>query len=147
MKSTRTLAVVLCGATLSWAALAQSSNPMRPGNWEITMQMDMAGAPAQMPAMKVTQCITPEQVAKPEASLPTGPPGPGGQNSDCKVSDFKIDGNHVTWKMACPSQKMNGTGDITYKGDAYDGVVKMTMPGMGEMSMKLAAKRLGECTK
>ena len=147
MKSTRTVVLALCGIAVSWAAMAQSSIPMRAGNWEISMQMDMPNMPVAMPPMKVTQCITPEQVAKPEASLPTGPPSPDGKPSDCKVSDFKIDGSRVTWKMACAREKMSGAGDITYKGDSYDGVVKMTIPQQGEMSMKMAGRRVGDCTK
>jgi hypothetical protein len=45
--------------------------------------------------------------------------------------------------MACPD--MTGTGEITFKGDTYDGLMKVTS-SQGEMSMKMSAKRLGDCT-
>ena len=44
------------------------------------------------------------------------------------------------------AQKMTGTGEITYGTNTYDGVMKMKMD-MGEMTMKYAGKRLGDCTK
>ena len=34
---------------------------MRPGRWETTMQMEMAGSPVQMPPMKQTRCVTPAE--------------------------------------------------------------------------------------
>ena len=67
MKTTFVVALaVLVGVT---AAIAQT--PMRPGLWENTMQMQMAGSPIQMPAMKSTRCVTPEQSKDPASSLPS----------------------------------------------------------------------------
>jgi hypothetical protein len=116
--------------------LAQS--PMRAGQWEGTAQMDMPGM--QMPAMKSTQCVTPDQLKDPLNALPTGP-NPGA----CKASDYKADGSKVSWKMVC--QGMSGTGELTFKGDTYDGTMKMSMGPQGEMAMKLTGKRTGDCTK
>ena len=75
-----TLAAVL---VLAIAAAAIAQSPVRPGRWEVTMQMQMAGSPVQMPEMKTTQCVTPDQVKDPTSTLPTGPQGRGGKN-DCK---------------------------------------------------------------
>ena len=41
---------------------------------------------------------------------------------------------------------MSGTGEITYGENTYDGVMKMERQGQ-TMTMKYAAKRLGDCVK
>ena len=73
---------------------------MRPGRWETTMQMEMAGSPVQMPPMKQTRCVTPAE-AKDPSLLQSGPPGGRGGKNDCKVSDQKMSGNTMSWKIAC----------------------------------------------
>lgn len=140
MKTTFVAAV----AVLIGVAVAIAQGPMRPGQWESTMQMEMAGSPIQMPAMKSARCITPEDAKDPSRSLPTGPEGRGNQKSDCKVSDYKTSGSTVTWKMTCTSPPSTGTGEMTYMGDTYDGTLKMDMQGRG-MTMKIAGKRVGDC--
>jgi hypothetical protein len=131
-------------AILTAGAIAQS--PIRPGRWEVTMQMQMAGAPVQMPEMKTTQCVTPDQVKDPTSTLPTGPQGRGGKN-DCKVQDYKMSGNTATWKMVCTTpQPTTSTGEMTFTDDSYTGTMKMDS-AQGPMTMKMAGKRLGECTK
>jgi hypothetical protein len=133
------LAVLVFAATVSDAA---AQNPMRPGRWEVTMQMDMPGMPVQMPAMKNTQCVTQQQIDSPSHGVPNGP---GNNPNDCKVSDYKVSGNTVTWNMACPSQSMTGSGELKFNGDTYEGLVKM-MAQQKEMAMKFNGKRLGDCT-
>ena len=129
---------------LGVAATAASAiqGPMRPGRWEVVMNMEMPNMPMAMPEMKNTQCITPEQLAKdPASGLPRGM----NQSKECTVSDYKAQGNTLTWKMACTGQMaMTGTGELTFKGDSYTGLMKMAMP-QGEMQMKMAGKRLGDC--
>jgi hypothetical protein len=141
MKITFAVAIaLLAGVT---AALAQS--PIRPGLWEVTMQMQMAGASIKMPEMKSTRCVTPEDSKDPSRSLPTGPEGRGNQKSDCKVSDYKLSGNTATWKMVCTSpQAMTSTGEMTFSDDSYTGTMKTEM-AQGQMTMKMAGKRVGDC--
>jgi hypothetical protein len=141
MTARRMFAVLACVIALSWAAAAQG--PRRDGNWEITMQMDMPGMPMQMPPMKTTQCITPQQANDPNLSLPKG----GDNASDCKVTDQKIVGNTISWAIKCEGKSpMTGTGEITYAGNSYDGWMKM-QTAQGAMTMKYTGKRLGDCTK
>jgi hypothetical protein len=125
------IAVVACGLVVS-AVVAQG--PMREGNWETTMQMEMPGM--SMPAMKSTKCVTPAQLKDPVQSLPSAAPG-------CTMSDYKADGSKVSWKMAC--KEMAGTGEITFKGDTYEGLMNVTSPHV--MSMKMSGKRVGDCTQ
>jgi hypothetical protein len=150
------LAVAMAGA-LSVTALAQSG-PRRDGTWEVTMEMSMPGMPAgmAMPPMKVTQCITPQEAQDPEKLVPRQPQQPN--NGDCKVSDYKVEGNKVSWKMACTGrQKMTGTGEVVYTADTYTGMMQMNMEGgnmPGQMTMKYSdartacpgRDRLGGCT-
>jgi hypothetical protein len=130
MKSIR-IAVVACGLVVSAVA---AQGPMREGNWETTMQMEMPGM--SMPAMKSTQCVTKAQLQDPVKTLPSASPG-------CTMSDYKADGTKVSWKMAC--KEMAGTGEITFKGDSYEGLMNVTSPHV--MSMKMSGKRVGDCAQ
>lgn len=110
---------------------------MKPGKWEITMQMDMPGM--QMPPRTLTKCVTPEDAANVETAIPRGR-----NDSSCKLSDVTVDGNTVGWKMNCEERKVTGDGKITYEGDAYSGEMHMKTPDH-EMTIKHSGKRLGEC--
>jgi hypothetical protein len=137
-------AVVAALVLLSVAVTVLAQTPMRPGRWEVTMQMEMASMPMKMPPIKTTQCVTPEQVKDPGKAMPSGP----GQNpNNCKVSDYKTTGNSVAWKIACEGpDAMSGTGEMKFDGDSsYTGVMTMTS-GRGNMTMKYSGTRLGECT-
>jgi len=137
-----TMVGVTCLVAVSWGVSAQG--PRRDGRWEVSMEMDMPGMPMKMPAVKTIQCVTKEQADDPNQSVPKGQQG---KNSDCKVSDYKVAGNKVTWTMTCTGKNaMTSTGEMTYTGDAYDGVMK-TKTGETEMTMKYTGKRLGDCTK
>lgn len=136
--------VVLAVIVSTSAATAQS--PIRPGRWEVVMQMDMPNMPIKMPEMKSVQCITPEQAKDPASSLPRGPQdGRGGSKNDCKVSDYKVSGNTVTWQMACTSpQPITSTGEMTFTDNSYTGTMKMTS-AQGPLAMKVSGTRLGDC--
>ena len=131
------LTLALCLALPTMAA----TNPMKPGKWQISMQIDIPNLPVKMPPMKFTQCVTQEDLDKdPQASIPKD------QKNSCKVGDYKVDGNVVTWTVGCPKENMTGSGRITYSDDSYDGEMKMDMDGT-ESTTKYSAKRLGDCTK
>ena len=134
-------ACVTVAVALSVSALAQS--PRRDGRWEVKTEMEMPGMPMKMPAMTTTQCITTEQADDPQRSVPQGRGAP----NNCKVSDYKVTGNKVTWSMKCEGpDAMSGTGEITYGENTYDGVMKMVREGQ-TMTMKHTGKRLGDCPK
>lgn len=136
------LAVLMLVALAATTILAQS--PMRPGRWEVTMQMQMANMPMQMPEMKTTQCVTEAQLKDPASAVPSAS---ARNNASCKVSDYKATDSMVSWKLACTGQEaMTGTGEMTFVGDTYTGLMKLMMT-QGEMSMKMAGKRLGDCTQ
>ena len=106
--------------------------------------MEMPGAPVALPAMKQTRCITAEQLEDPNTAVPGGSPDP---NNDCKVSDYQVAGQTVTWKIACTKpNKVTGDGELTVDGDAYTGTMRLAMDE-GAMTMKYTGKRLGDCTR
>ena len=133
-RSTMVVGILALGGSLF------AQGPRRDGRWEVKMDMQMAGM--TLPTQTMTQCITPQQAADPQKAVP--PAGRGGRGGDCKVSDYKIDGNKVSWKMTCPD--MTGTGEFEYATDAYTGTMKMSTQGQ-EMTMKYTGKRLGDCTQ
>jgi Protein of unknown function (DUF3617) len=135
------LVVALAVAVTAVSVTAQNS-PMRAGRWEVTIQMEMPNMPVAMPAMKNVRCVTQQEIDSPNKGLPSGSKNP----NDCKVSDYKVSGNTVTWAMACTGPTMTGTGELRFTGDAYEGAMKMMMEQQ-QMTMKMSGKRLGDCTQ
>ena len=143
----RLVPVIVLALFATAAVIAQSG--MRPGQWETTMQMQMPNMPAgvQMPSMKNTQCITPDQAKDPASAVPRQSGRGRGGKDDCKVSDYKMTGSTATWTMMCTSpDKMTATGEMTFGDDSYTSTMKMVM-AQGEMTMKTTGKRIGDCTK
>jgi len=144
--------VTVAVATLigcSLVVLAQEAR--RDGKWEVKTEMSMTGMNMQMPATTTTQCVTKEEAADPQKSALAAPAGRGGAQDDCKVADFKMVGNKVTYTMKCTTpQPMTGSAEIVYGVDKYDGTMKMDMARGGQtttMTMKYSGKRLGDCVK
>lgn len=114
---------------------------MQDGKWEITTKTEMQGMPMAMPATKFTQCMTKKDTVpqKPE------------KGQDCKITSTKVSGDIVTWTMQCKTKEgiIDSSGKITYKNDAFDGTVNMTMDYTGsgkmQMTMIMTGKRIGEC--
>jgi hypothetical protein len=138
----RTAAITIVALSVVIVSSAGAQSPMREGKWEVTTQMQMADVPVQLPARTSVRCITKAQLEDPGSTLPGGSPDP---TADCKVSDYKAAGSTITWKVACSgAEPMTGEGEIVVDGDRYDGTMKMTM-AQGVMTMKYAAKRVGDC--
>jgi hypothetical protein len=136
--------VALVGVVLGLSVSPLAQGPRRDGRWAVKTEMEMAGMPLKMPPMTTIQCVTKEQAADPQRSVPQA--GRGGQPNNCTVSDYKIAGNKVSWSMKCEGpDAMSGTGEITYGDNTYDGVMKMDRQGQ-TMTMKYRGKRLGDCT-
>jgi hypothetical protein len=137
------------GAVLALSIAAFAQNVRRDGKWEIKMEMEMPGLPAGMPPMTTEQCITPAEANDPQKMAPPMGRGRGGRGGgNCTVSDYKVDGNKVTYSMKCTGeQPMSGTGEFLYAADSYTGVMTMDMGGRGTMKMKSTGKRLGDCVK
>ena len=140
-KKTRFSSIGLLVIGLSWTVLAQGSSPMREGNWEVAVKMNIPGMEGA-PAMKQTQCVTAAMLKDPASAVPSGPGG------DCKITDYKLADNVATYKLACTQPvAFSGAGEMKYSGtDAYIGTLTMDMGGQS-LVMNIDAKRIGDCPK
>lgn len=137
----RTAVVLALALAIALPMFAETKSPMKPGKWQISMQMEMPNMPMKIPPVTITNCVTQEQLDQdPQASIPKD------KKSDCKVSDYKVDGSTVSWTVDCPKSNMKGSGEMTFEADGYTGALKMDM-GEQQMTTKLTGKRLGDCEK
>ena len=137
--SFRKLSLAAAALTL-WALPTFAASPQKPGNWQVSMEMDAPDMPMKMPPMTFSHCVTQEDVDNPDRAVPKGK-----QNSNCKVSDFKTEGKTISWTVKCEGKDpVTGNGEITFDGDSYTGWSKMHMQGQ-DMTMKWTGKRLGDC--
>jgi hypothetical protein len=134
----RSFAVCLLVVALAVPAAFAEENPIKPGKWQLTVQMEVPGMPFKMPPVKMNHCITQDDA---KTAIPQDQ-----KNKDCKMGEYDIDGNTISWTVECPKQKLTGKGRITYSGDTMEGEMKMNADGQ-EMSTKYEGKRLGECDK
>ena len=133
----RTLAVCSLVLALAIPAFAET-NPVTPGKWQFSMQMEMPGMPFKMPPVKFTHCVTEEDA---KSAIPQNQ-----KDKDCKVADYKVNGNTISWTVDCPKSKTKGEGEVTYEKDSMTGSMKMNADGQ-DMSMQYTGKRLGACDK
>lgn len=128
---------VAAAAVVVLAAVSASAADPEGVLWEQTSQMSMEGVSMSMPQTTLQVCTSKEWKAPPQ-----------GADDTCKVSDFKRDGNKLTWTMQCTGQMpMKGNGELTFLGDdAYTGVVKATAEGMS-MTIRLSGRKIGTCDK
>ena len=119
-------------------SFASSGPNMQEGMWEITSKMEIPGMPMEMPPTKTTQCLTKKDLA-PQSSQ---------SGQECKITQTKVDGDTVTWTMLCKGEggDMKGSGKITYSGNSFKGVIKMSMVGNNmEMTCYISGRRIGDC--
>jgi hypothetical protein len=136
------LAVASVLSSVAMTAIAQSIT-LRPGKYETTVDMDMPGE-MKMPSQKQMQCITPDDlkdfskaVSDPEFAR------------TCKVSDYKIVGNKLTFTSECKDGEVRarGTMEFTFAAESYSGVMT-TKDNKGRvMTIKTSGKRIGDCVK
>lgn len=130
-------------AALALPVVANAAEAMKPGKWQITIETEMPGMPMKMPAMTFERCVTPEEAATPQ-------PPKSKKDDTCKIEDYKLDGNTVTWKINCEKNGMTGHGKMTFAAESWQGesVMNMKDPRSGEsmdITQKMAGKRTGDC--
>ena len=128
------------------APLTHAEAPkMNPGLWETTINTEMVGAPAGMPAMPAhteRRCVQ-------KGDLDDSIPQQGAGN--CDVKKHQKDANTMAWTVKCTQQHMvsTGHGQTTIKGDTSTGFFEITMIGgpRGPVTMKTTfeSHRLGGC--
>ncbi|HOC45953.1 MAG: DUF3617 family protein [Syntrophorhabdaceae bacterium] len=145
MKAT-IFAVTAIILALVWCGGAQAADlNMKDGLWEITTKTEMKGMPGNIPPTKVKQCLTRKDNVPSQQDA--------AKNTNCKMIDNKVNGNTVTWTMLCKEKDstMENKGQMTYKGDTFDGTSVMTIKDKGgktqQITSKMSGKRLGPCDK
>lgn len=110
---------------------------MQEGLWEITTKVEMPGMPMQMPSMTTTQCLTPQDLV-PQNEQP---------DNACEMTSHQINGNTVTWSVACEGEEggTHGNGTVTYHGDSFEGTMTMSMGGGMQMTSTMHGRRVGPC--
>ncbi len=132
--------VMVPAAVALVASIALAAQEIRrDGDWEIKMEMHVAG---QIIPTTTRHCVTKEQAAEPMNTVPGGPDAQRG----CKMGDYKVAGQTVTWTIACDGPPpMTTRGEYVYGPDSYVGTMTMLRAGQ-TITTKLAGKRLGDCT-
>ena len=145
-------ALVLGALSGVWLVSAQGVD-MRPGRYEITMQIAMPGQEMQMPPRTESLCVTAEDLKDWSRNLVKTADG-----TTCKLAEYKPVGTRLTFVRECTSrsgERTTYTGDVTFMPpDSYRSTLKIASAG-GEksdpfargMTMNGTAKRVGECTK
>ncbi|MGV1100445.1 DUF3617 domain-containing protein [Thiovibrio sp. JS02] len=122
---------------------ACSSSPQGPdideGNWEISTKLEMADMPFAIPPVTYTMCLGKKDLI-PQQEVQT-------QENNCAVTSQTVQGDSVSWTVVCdtPEGKSTSTGTITYKGDSFDGTMKVEAGGMPTMTQSMNGRRLGPC--
>jgi hypothetical protein len=127
------------------AALADKKS-LQPGEWEITVQMEMEGSSMQMPPMTMKKCVTPDDAKSPgDLFRPKNPHAP---NDDCQMTGQKQEGNKFSWNVDCGA-KGKGSGSVTFEPGKYDGTARMESVDksgvLRRMKMTMNGRRVGEC--
>ena len=123
---------------------AQRNPTFKPGGpddlWDVTMKMEIAGMPMQMPEQTTQVCTKKGQK---ESNLVPA-------NDQCTITDVKTSGNRTTYAMACKGDPpMSGNGEITSTGNSYSGRMTIRSTKRGEemtMTQTFTGKRVGDCT-
>ena len=97
----------------------------------------------------VSNCVTPEQAARPSANFLAAQ-----KDSNCTYRDFSMKSGRMTGTMSCAAPGMPGSMVMTMEGSyrptSYEMKMDMQSSGMpGGMNMKIRArttgKRIGDC--
>ncbi len=131
---------------------------IEPGQWEATNEILSASAPGIPPdALRsmvgqkntVSNCVTPEQAAKPSASFLAGQ-----KNSECTYQDFALNNGKMKGTISCTGGQLPGKMIMKmegqYSSSSYDMNMNMDAAGLpGGMKMtvvaKTTARRIGSC--
>lgn len=111
------------------------------GLWEITVQVQMDGAPVDTPQETFKKCITRRDLT----------PGDNKDKVGCEKDKVSRKGDKVSWTVSCAKDKhtMTGNGMVVYSGNTMTGYAQFQAGGKGlaTMNMKLQykGKRLGKC--
>jgi hypothetical protein len=148
---------LLLAIVLLVPAASDAQFTIRPGEYEYEMEMDFGktgGAEAGKAVLdaagfqknKRRECITPEDVKEKDFMKLMAAEM---EDANCKISDNKTAGNKLTFTTTCveDGMRITSTSEMTFGTDAFAGVTKGKDQDGRVFSMKVSAKRIGECGK
>jgi Protein of unknown function (DUF3617) len=127
------------GVVLLFAgARLDAADRMVPGQWEFTMTTNGETS-------SVKTCITQELAASANGDTRSArEAAQRGAGTTCTISEFKVEGNVVSYSMKCADTTIGSTS--TYHGESLEAVMK-TKRGTAETTTAVKARRLGVCPK
>jgi hypothetical protein len=146
---------VAAAAAFSLAATGVLAGPfdafkakMKPGLYEMKMDMDMSGNPNIPPqyakqSHTMQHCVTEQDLEKGAFSRGRDGKAP---DSSCEIKDMKMSGNNASYSMICP--KMKADAKMTFSGSGYTMDMKMTMDQGGApmtVNQHMESKYVGPC--
>ena len=137
MKTIRST-ILLAAIALTLAATPLSAaDRMQIGQWEFTHT-------ANGDTHTFKHCVTPDEVvivnSDTQSARAIATKRAAGH---CKMTDYKIDGNVVSYEMVCGTTTTRST--ATYHGDSFEADLKTKAEGAPEVASHISAKRLGVC--
>jgi hypothetical protein len=129
--------------------------PMKPGNWEMKLEMlDVDGpglSPDKKAAMKAQgsatsdRCLNEADVARPMSDTLVGAP-----STECKFTKYEMTGTKVVSDMTCPgvTGQIRVKSTATYGADTFTAEAETELPmpqGKAHSKMRITGKRTGEC--
>jgi hypothetical protein len=131
-----TASLVAVGAATAWAQLA-----LRPGKYDVTLEVSLPGAPLPMSQHDV-DCLSPEDakdlVKAMLRELATA--------QSCSANNIETAGNKLTFDAACVVEgaQVKSSTELTLRSDtAYTAVMTVATPGVNTI-MKITGKWVGE---
>jgi hypothetical protein len=145
MRSTGMLFTSALACLLAASLLRAEEVTMRPGEYEMTTEMQMAGGRQPMPPTTFRHCFSADDVKDWNRVIRENPH----KSSNCQIQDMKTTGSHASWTMTC-SSGAKATAQAERSTDGYDITMNMEMPGQSgrnKVKVHTVAKRLGDCAK
>ena len=128
---------------LLFASPALAERTMQPGQYEVTVTMEMEGGHA-MPPRTHTRCVKPEDVKSPEQIVQQMQEHSRG---DCEIKDVKFAGGKISWVMQC--KQGGGTGEVQLTSGGYAGKAQMAFTdargNKHNATVTFTGKRTGDC--
>jgi hypothetical protein len=137
----RTQKALIIGAALVviHGVLAVAQSRMRPGQYELTTDMTIAGKRA--PTMTTSDCITAD-VLKDAPKLVIE----AAQDQNCTISDLVRAADRMTFNFTCTEDGVRYVSrtEMTFGTDSYSAAVTTTAEGQTTITT-MKARRTGEC--
>lgn len=107
--------------------------------WEVTSKMEMEGMPFAMPAQVIKVCVPKGQEMDPRKA---------NKGKECQFSDYKANGNKVSYKFRCEEKDgvMTGDAEYTLGKNKSEGVMHMSGKASGrdmKMTQTSSSKLVG----